>query len=212
MQAGGVGYKTAKRAISEGWPDLSLPPFAELQAGTSVHKEMALTRESWEEAAITKGEAARQAAEEAMAARITMDAAIRSMRMSQGYAARILEKIEEGDALIPEKITPRIVLALVNAMNTAAGTVEKAMKIERMRQGEPEKILGIQIGMLIERCSLEELEATAATGDVPARVLGQREVVKTLVSEVADEDGASEVPIEVLAAPEDDDTGPNRQP
>ena len=82
MQAAGVGKKMARRAIMEGWPDHSLPPFVELEAGgTSVHKEMAKLRETWQEAEITRGEAARQAAEKAMAARTTMAMAFQRIRL-----------------------------------------------------------------------------------------------------------------------------------
>lgn len=184
--AGDVGTKTAKRAIREGWPDLSLPPFIELAtSGTNVHKEMAVYRESWEEAAMTKGEATRRAAEEGMAARITMDAAVRSMRMTQGYAERVLEKIDNGDLLIPEKITPRLVGSLVRSMESAANIVEKAMRIERMRAGEPEAVLGIQIGMMLERCNEEELEYVMRTGAIPARIIGQREAATQAVKEEA---------------------------
>ena len=182
-QAGEVGMKTARRAVNEGWPDLNLPPFIELAAsGSNVHKEMAVMRESWEESALTQGEAARMAAEEGLAARITMDAAVRSMRMSQTYAERILEKIDEGEMIIPEKVTPRLVQSLIRSMESASNIVEKAMKIERMRAGEPEKTLGIQIGIMLEKCTLEELSEVASTGHMPARVLGHREAVKEAVA------------------------------
>ncbi len=187
MATGKVGAKTAKRAINEGWPDLSLPPFIELMSGgTSVHKEMARMRESWEEAALTQGEAARQAAEEAMAARVTMDSALRAVRMSQGYAAAILEKIEQGETLIPEKVTPKLVQSLIRSMESAANIVEKAMKIERLRAGEPEAVLGIQIGILLERCTDAELEVVEKTGEIPRRILGHKEAIKVSTEDVID--------------------------
>ena len=48
MAAGEVGKRIARRAVMEGWPDLSLPPFVEVVvSGSTVHKEMAVLRESW---------------------------------------------------------------------------------------------------------------------------------------------------------------------
>jgi hypothetical protein len=201
--AGEVGVKVAKRAINTGWPDMNLPPFIELATpGTSVHKEMALMRESWQESAIVQGEAARHAAEESMAARVVMDAAMKSMKMSLDYAQRVMDQMQETGVILPSVVTPKTINALVKSMESAANIVEKAMKIERMRLGEPDKTLGIQIGIMLDRCTDEELESVERTGDLPARILGQREVVARIVQE--DKDG-DEQTVDVLAAEGEDE-------
>jgi uncharacterized protein (UPF0147 family) len=188
MAAGGVGKRIARRAVMLGWPNQSLPPFIELMVtGSTVHKEMAVFRDSWEEAAVTKGEAARQAAEEAMAARISMKSALQSAKMSQMYAAKVIEKLEADDFEMPE-ISPKLIYQIIRSLESSTTVVEKAMKIEQMQMGRPENILGIEIGILLERCSNEELEAMAGSGELPDRILDQRRrVVEAVGTSVAED-------------------------
>lgn len=178
MEAGGVGKRVARRAVMEGWPDHNLPPFVELaSSGTSVHKEMARIRESWEDAATTQGEAARMAAEQAMAARVTMDSALQATRLSQKLAVEMMEKLERGECAFPDELTPKVVQQVVRSLDTSAAIVEKAIKIEKMRTGEPEAQLGIQIGIMLERCNEDELEIVIKTGHLPDRLLDQRRLI-----------------------------------
>lgn len=180
MDGGGVGRRIATRAINVGWPDASLPPFSELLKGSpSVHREMQAYREQWEEAALQKGEAARQAAEEAMAARISMSAALKASRMAQGYAAQVLEKLEQGQAYIPDDITPKVIYQIVRSLESSATVVEKAMKVEQMRASKPEEVLGIEIGILLERCTDDELNVVTKSGHLPARIVSQRKAIQS---------------------------------
>lgn len=183
MAAGGVGKRIARRAVMEGWPDLSLPPFIELMSsGSTVHKEMAVIRESWEEAAVTQGEAARQAAEEAMAARLAMKSAIQSTQLAHRYAEKVLGLLD-GVELSVEDVTPKLIYQLVRTMESSNATLEKAIKIEQMQMGKPEQIMGIQIGVLLERCNNDELEIIISTGALPGRILDQRKRIIEAVSE-----------------------------
>jgi hypothetical protein len=201
MEGGGVGKRIARRAIMEGWPHHGYTPFAELPAGgTSIHKEMAVYRDNWEEAAVTKGEAARQAAEEAMAARISMDAALRASRLTQSYVLPILKKLEEDpEAHIPEDISPKVIYQLTKALESSAAVVEKAMKIEQMRAGKPERVLGVEIGILLERCSDDELEFVVSEGELPARIIDQR---KRIAANLAQETDAEAIALAEAAAEE----------
>lgn len=210
MAAGGVGKRIARRAVMEGWPDLSLPPFIELMSsGTTVHKEMAVLRESWEEAAITKGEAARQAAEEAMAARLAMKSAIQSAQLAHQYAEKVLGLLNNVELSV-EDVTPKLVYQLVRTMESSNATLEKAMKIEQMQMGKPEQVLGIQIGILLERCNDSELEVVVTTGELPSRILDQR---KRVIEAVSEESKAEQRALlsagteDVLEAPQDAQDG-----
>lgn len=188
MTAGGVGKRIARRAVMEGWPDLGLPPFVELMSsGTSVHKEMAVLRESWEEAAVTQGEAARMAAEQAMAARTVMASAMKSSRVIGKMMSELHEKIDNKESLLPEEVTPKVINQVMSAQAKLAETIERAMKIANMRAGEPEKQLGVQIGILLERCNDDELEVVIQCGELPGRVLDQRRRVLDVVAADASE-------------------------
>jgi len=197
MEAAGVGKKMARRAILEGWPDHSLPPFVQLIAGSStIHKEMAKVRESWETADVTRGEAARQAAEEALAARTVMSMALRTMKLNQHVLEKFMEKLEAGEIPIPEEMTPKVLYQLTKSMDAAAAVVQKAMDVERKRMGEPEQVLGIQIGLLLDHCEDGELELIMQTGEVPRRLLDQRAGASAAPAEGFTADGGQIIDIE----------------
>ena len=206
MEAGPCGKRAARRAIMEGWPDHGYPPFTELKGdASSIHKEMSVFRETWAEADVTRGEAARQAAEEAMAARISMDAALKAARLAQGYAAKVLDRLEANpDAMIPDDITPKVVLQLCTSLEKSATVVEKAMKVEQMRAGKPEAILGVEIGILIDRCSDDELELVAESGELPARIIDQRRNIRAMAATAETEAEATALSDEQQQTPQDD--------
>lgn len=187
QEAAGVGRRIARRAIQEGWPDSGLPAIVEIISGNkrapTVMAEMAKLRQEWEDTAVTQGEAARMAAEQAMAARITMDTALRSMRLSQALAIELMTKLESGQVTLPEEVTPRVIKQITASLDASAALVKKAIEIERLRAGEPEAALGIQIGILLERCTEEELSTVAISGQLPSRMLDQRRTVLLQVSE-----------------------------
>ena len=179
-----VGRRVAFRAIHEGWPIISLPPFKDIISGKvgarafmiqKIQKQAsqdALTSPTQRD--IAKSEAAKQAAEEALAARATMSNAIKIMRMNQAITEKLLEQIDRGDIPIPEDVTPKLLFQLTKSMDTAAAIVQKAIDIERTRIGEPDQVLGIQIGVLLEACSEDELSRVMLTGEIPRRLLDQR--------------------------------------
>ena len=204
MEAGGCGKRAARRAIMEGWPDHGLPPFTELKGeAQSIHKEMAVYRESWHDAAATKGEAARQAAEEAMAARISMDAALKASRLTQTYVAAVIERLAENpDAMIPEDITPKTIYQLTRALESSASVVEKAMKIAQMQAGKPESVLGVEIGIMLERCNDDELEIVADTGAMPDRLVEARQGIRAKLAVTAETDAEAAALAEVEAEDE----------
>jgi len=184
MDTVGVGRRLAKRAVTEGWPDMSLPPFINLlSSGTSVLKEMAVNRESWEDKALVQGEAARMAAEQASAARITMSGAMKATQLSMRLAQEMVDRLDAGERLLPDELTPKVIGQIVKSMDISAGIVKKALEIEKLRAGEPEAQLGIQIGIMIEGCSLEELEVVASTGELPMRIIDQRKMAKARLAD-----------------------------
>lgn len=209
MEAGNCGKRAARRAIQEGWPDHGLPPFIEMKGeALAVHKEMATFRETWQEAAITKGEAARQAAEEAMAARISMDAALRAAKLNMALTEAVISRIEEcPEAVVPEDITPKTIYQLTRALESANNVVEKAMKIAQMQAGKPESVLGVEIGILLERCNDDELQLVADTGSLPDRIVEQRRNVTAQLAMTAETDAEAVA----LTEGEDDQAENNSQ-
>lgn len=197
-----IGEATVKRAVHEGWPSLGLPPLAELATGSNVHFEMAVQRESWAERAIVEGEAARQAAEEALAARTVMRVGLDTLKKSQTFLDKCMKRLDEaGEDGLPETITPKVLLQLVTATEKSTGIVERAMKLERMRAGEPEMVMGIVIGQMIERLSDSELLEVIESKAMPSRLVDQRRTVLAQLSTVDESDEETAA----LATAEDDD-------
>lgn len=185
MEAGDVGKRIARRAVMVGWPDLQLPPFVKLlTGGSSVHKEMAIYRESWQEAAVTKGEAARQAAGEALAARTAMQSATAAAEIAQTLAKKLLKFMGSDDfEFSAEDFNLKLVGQVVRALDTSTAALQKATKIEQMCMGGPEQVLGIEVMQVIGLCNPEELQAIASSGEIPSRLLDQRRRVIDVMAE-----------------------------
>jgi len=186
----GVGRTIAKQAIQVGWPDQGFPPFMDLSKGSeSVLKKVAKTRQTWEDSALVQGEATRQAAEEAMAARTVMGAGMRTLSHIETYIGTMMEKLsEQEDAGLPEDIGPKEIKDALGMLSQSTGIIERAMKLERMRMGEPEEVLGITIGMMIERVPLDQLRTVALTGHMPAEFTGQRQTIMARIAATGETD------------------------
>lgn len=178
MEYGGIGRRVARRAIYDGWPHLRLLPFIKIPKGKNpVHYRLAQHRRAWEEDAVAKGEAARMAAEQASAARISMAAALKGSQLANRMAEEMISKLDAGDTVLPDDITPKIVTQIISALNTSTEITKRAIEIEKMRAGEPEEALGIQIGIMLERCSDDELTYVCQTGSLPTRIVDQRKAI-----------------------------------
>ena len=164
----------------EGWPDLGLLPFVELvSSGTSVHKEMAVRRESWQESAIVQGEAARQAAEEVAAAKICQTASMHAMNLASKAAEKLLERLSDGEDPIPEEISLMDINRVLKALNTASEIAKRTFDVQRTAMGSPEDQLGDAIGKLLSGCDDDELEVIIETGHIPDRLLDHRAMTAT---------------------------------
>jgi len=211
----GVGRKMATRGIREGWPEMGLPSFVEAlgtkgNSGTTVHREMAATRANWEDTAMEQGEAARQAAEEALAARTIMKSSLDALKKLERYANKVLDAAASSG--IPEEITPKHVQQVVSALERVTAITERAIRIERMRATEPEQILGAILGQLLERCDQQDLLFVVQTGHMPSHLVDQRRTVMAQIATGGETDAEAaaldsargsviDVPVEPPAAP-----------
>lgn len=176
--ATGIGIKIVKRAIGLGFPEFGWPPFSQLvNSPTTVHKELIALQESWDVAIAAKNESAKQAAQEALAARIGMASAMKCAQMTHTFVEKVLQKMDADDFEVPEELTPKVIYQLAKALETTNNVLAKAIEIQDKRAGAPENTLGTVVIDLLERCSDAELEAVASKGELPARVTGQKRVV-----------------------------------
>jgi hypothetical protein len=176
--ATGIGKATVKRAITLGFPEFGWPPFVEVvNSPSTAHKELAVLQENWTDAIAAKTESARQAAQEAMAARIGMASAMKCAQMTHTFVEKVLAKMDADDFEVPEELTPKVIFQLAKALETTNNVLAKAMEIQNKRIGSPENTLGTVVVDLLERCSDDELEQVVAKGELPARITGHKRVV-----------------------------------
>lgn len=84
---------------------------------------------------------------------------------------KILEGIETGDVEVPEQLDHKVLASLTASVDKMTSAMERAIKIEKGRAGEPEKNLGVKIGILLDGCSEEELDQIIESGGaLPPRV------------------------------------------
>lgn len=199
MEATGVGKRVARRAIQEGWPDHGLSPFRELDhSQVATLKEAARYRQRHEDGILATCEATRIAAEETMAARIVMDAALKSMRVSQEYAAAALKWLQDNKFPMPEDgLEPKHIAQLVKSLRDSTETLHTALEIIHQRTGRPGDTLNLNIAVLLDQCADEDLEEVAATGHVPGRVLDHRSLVRAQLtaSDMTDGEEAAQASI-----------------
>jgi hypothetical protein len=84
-------------------------------------------------------------------------------------ADKILAGIEAGEILLPSVADPKVLASLAISADKLTSAMDRALKIKKGRGGEAEQTAGVQLGMLIDQCSPEELRAIQATGRLPVR-------------------------------------------
>lgn len=166
-----LGPRLAYQAIHAGFPEIGAAPL-KVAAATSVEVFDAMAKRTQQAGTLAaRKEAARQAADEATAARAILRSAASSAQVVASFAEEILGAVERGEMKLGP-VTPGSILRLVTAVEKASSAVEKALKIERMRTGQPDTVVGLQIVGLMDQCSPEEMAFTARTGQLPPRLLG----------------------------------------
>lgn len=197
-----VGKAMVKRALKEGWPKLGLPPLSDAAKNmidpvhvhaimNGMHEEKkqiiqnlfgslpgALANVNTPTPLTAKEEAAQRAAETGVAARIAMSGAVNAARSIEALSALFLKKIQDGEIEIPDQIRPEHLFLLARAADTAAGAIHKAVQTERLRNGQPDAIVGQHIVALIADATPEELKIIAITGQLPPRLMGGPAPVK----------------------------------
>ena len=113
----------------------------------------------------------KKSAEEAAASRLTLRTAASVAAMVSHLTEKVLIGIEDGSIELPSVLDTKTIVALARAADTSASAVERAMTIERKRLGQPEQVLGIQIGALLSDVTDEELEWITKNQQMPPRLV-----------------------------------------
>ena len=189
----------AWKAVNTGFPSLRLPAIKEFVADPGgLHEKMYKIRQAELAPVEARQEATHRSAVEATASMHVLKGAVHAAEVSVRLAEHVLKLLKE-DKLDVETVTPAVVVALTRAVEVSGVAVERALRIERLRTGEPEVVVGVQIGLLLNNCTPDELIAVRDTGRLPARILG-------LAAPIAAEDVRRPV-IDAVASPGDKDAG-----
>jgi hypothetical protein len=112
----------------------------------------------------------RRSATEAVAARQALGIAVNMGAIMGHVTDRVLAAIEEGEMELPDTLDIKTLSMMASSADKLTSALERAIKIEKGKAGEPEKNLGVQIGILLDGCTVEELDVIAEHGGLPTRM------------------------------------------
>jgi hypothetical protein len=157
--------------------DTNLAELEQKVDGTMAELEAAKLRAEVEEKRIANvsdraiaADATQRSATEAAAARMSLKHCMTMSAIYGHLAENMLDAIEGGKLEMPETVTPRTVMMLASALDKLTTATERAVKLEKGRAGEPDKVIGVQVAVLLDACTPEELEVVATTGRLPTRL------------------------------------------
>jgi len=112
----------------------------------------------------------KRSAEEAAIARQALNTCLSLGAIYSHCADAYLVAIEEGRVALPAVVDMRVLNSLATSVDRMTAAMERAVKIEKGRSGETEKTPGVQIGILLDKCSDAELDMIVANGRFPDRL------------------------------------------
>lgn len=108
--------------------------------------------------------------QEAAAARRALDAAVEANEIFSGYLHQLSSLARAGRWELPEGISIGLLEKMTKALLANTTSVEHAVKLTRLTQGEPTETISIQVAGLLANCTLEELQEAERTGRLPGRL------------------------------------------
>lgn len=204
----GLPKVTVKRLIDHGAPEIAAPAMRRIPLDPIRVQQAMTTRRAQELSVPVQDETIGRAADEASAARAVLRASLRIAQSLAITAEKTLKLVESGKITLEGELTIDHLLRLTRAVEGANNAVHRAMQIDRLRTGQPETVLGLQVGLMLDGLSDEELVRVRADEKLPARLLGMsaRAVVDATATPTvapAAPPAAPEAPLE--AAPEAED-------
>lgn len=112
-----------------------------------------------------------QAATEAALARSGMRNVMNIGAALEHLTEKLLDAVAEGKCTIPETLDAKTISTLATSIDKLTTATERAIKIDKGRSGESEENLGLQIGILLNACTAEEIQQTIDNkGELPERI------------------------------------------
>jgi hypothetical protein len=109
-------------------------------------------------------DATKRSAEEAALARRSMDLCLDIGAVMSRTIETLMEGIEAGNIDLPDKVDLKTLSTLATSADRLTAAIERAIKIEKGRAGEPDTVLGVQIGLLLDMKSDDELDTIIQNG------------------------------------------------
>jgi len=116
-------------------------------------------------------DATRRAADEAAMARVSGSNCLSLAAIMSHTIDKLMDGIENGEInLLPKDANLKTLTSLTVAAEKLTSAMERVIKIDKGRAGEPDNVLGIQIGVLLDGCSDDELDHIMKGGALPNRL------------------------------------------
>jgi protoporphyrinogen oxidase len=112
----------------------------------------------------------RRSAGEAAIARVALHNCMNIGAAMSILTEKLLDAIANGDVKLPRELSPKYLGSLANSIDKLTSAMERAVKMEKGRAGEPQNIIGVQIGVLLDGCSDDEIDEVIKTGTLPERI------------------------------------------
>lgn len=118
-------------------------------------------------------------AKEAAAAQGMLNAAMSSTNLFSRYLEEVNNTVLSGNAefALPAKITLEHLTKLAQAADKLASSLDRAVRLSRLTAGEPESNIAMEVSLLVNRLTTEELRIYVDTGHLPPRLRGRASAV-----------------------------------
>jgi len=173
----GVGVRMARRAVRKGWEDLDLPAFQDIvQTESHIPQTKTIqTQPQPRRLSLPELDAQKPSPNpdpnEPDASDLAMTSAVSVAQVTSQFAQEILERIQVGQGISVGEISPKAILELVRAVNYSNELTKRAIELKELQRDKPNEQFWTELGMLLDRCTEEELVEVAKTGKLPHRLL-----------------------------------------
>jgi hypothetical protein len=157
---------------------LSLPPIETFANKAGINMSLTVKAEETQEVARSSQAIAavqKRATKEAATAMKTLDQAIQIGSVFGQFIEGLMQGLKSGKSamLIPKHVTVEALTEIGEVLNKHTQSIDRAVKLVRLTQGEPTERIEHQVGALLAGCSLEELQEAEKTGHIPKSLVSR---------------------------------------
>lgn len=175
----GLSTKAVEHLLNHGIERLGMPSIRDHAINQAEVNLNLAKRRAQQKGAITESEAVeaiqQRATREAASAQRLLDQTVQAGQIISDYLEELLNRLKGGTAelAIPEFVTPAFLEQFTKIIDAHSRAVDRATKLSRLTAGESTENISMQIAVLLNNCSNEELLEAESRGTLPKRLLGR---------------------------------------